>query len=403
MSPIERQLLPLSIALLLICIIAPDAYAQQQIRSFRAEPRAMVPAQLVVQDEVVQDEVVAEEAAPQEDAPTATGQPDDETAEGEVEVIDNTAEVNPREVRLHMWDGSVITGELDVANITVTTEFGQLTVPIESIVSFRPGLNSFPNRKQQIDALVEQLGSSDFKTREAAKRDLVAMGTMLHKHIYTYSDDNNAERKRHLEEIRKEFEQQIDDFEDVFFEGEDNQVPLIDGDSVQTNQFVIVGKIDQEGFSVNSKYGKLIVQLSDVRLVDREQVGTLVRRTNVTVQGKSFIHSSPKSTGLRVNRGDRIQISASGQMTMSPWGNQAAVQPDGNSSYGNFHGHGGGTLLAVIGDSSEYIKVGSRASFIAPSSGVLKLGIAIQMDYANPNYDFPGEYKAKITIEGQAE
>ncbi len=320
-----------------------------------------------------------------------------------VETTSNSPAANPREIRLHLWDGNVINGELDVEDVSVTTEFGPLRVPVAKIVSFRPGLDSFPKLRQQIDQWVDSLGSPDFKTREAARRQLISMGRLLHREIYRFQDGDNAERKRQLEEIRKEFEQQMDELEDEEFIDSDDNTPLIQGDSIETRDFVIVGKIDQSEFNVSSKYGALTVNLADIRYADRDQGGNVVRRTVVSVTGKNYAQSDLKSTGIRVNRGDRISIRASGSITMSPWGNQAVVNPDGNPQYGNFEGYGGGTLLARIGDSGDYVKVGSKSNFTATKAGLLQLGIAIQAEYANQSYQYPGEFKCKVIVEGEPE
>jgi hypothetical protein len=190
--------------------------------------------------------------------------------------------------------------------------------------------------------------------------------------------------------------------EEEFQGDDDSNQPLIHADQIETEDFVIVGKIDSAEFTVSSKYGPLQVQLADVQFADRAQGGSVVRRSSVSVTGQNFAQSDMKSTGIRVNRGDKVSIRASGSITMSPWGNQAVVTPDGNLSYGNFEGHGGGTLLAKIGDAGEYIKVGSKTSFTASKAGILQLGIAIQPDYANPSYQFPGQYKVTVVVESSS-
>jgi hypothetical protein len=48
--------------------------------------------------------------------------------------------LGPKFIRLHLQDGSVISGDLSVAEISVETQFGKLVVPIEKLRSFTPGL-----------------------------------------------------------------------------------------------------------------------------------------------------------------------------------------------------------------------------------------------------------------------
>lgn len=349
-----------------------------QAEGLRTGIRLLVPA--------VQEEQPAQESGEQE-------------TPNDVETVDKSAPANPREIRLHLWDGNVITGELGIAQVTVQTEFGPLQVPVEKILTFRPGLDSFPQLRERISKLVDDLGAEDYTTREKAHKALAAMGTQLRREIYRFEDGGNAERKRHLDEIRKEIETLAEELQEDPEFGDDEESELISGDTVETKDFTIVGKIAQDEFEISSKYGPLSVQLLDVRFADRGSTGSVERRTTVSISGKNYAQSNPKSTGIQLNRGDRVSIRAEGQISMSPWGAQATVGPEGNIQYGNFNGHGGGTLLAQIGDDNTMIKIGSKSSFVASRSGTLKLGVAVQAEYANDSYQYPGTYKAKIIVE----
>lgn len=357
-------------------------------------PRPLAPRIMrQVADFIVQEpaeELGKEPATPAESPPPVV-----------VETASPARPPRPNELRFHLWDGNVLSGELGIAELTVRTEFGTLTVPVAKIQSIRPGLESFPDRQARIAELVDTLGAPEFAQREAARRELIGMGRLLHLEIYRVDDGGNGERKRQLEEIRKEFEQQVEDQAEED-EPADSPQPLVRKDQVTTADFTIVGKIEPSSFQVASKYGPLTVQLADVRFADREQAGSLIRRATLTVAGNDFAGSSMRSSGIRVERGDIVSVRASGSISMTPWGQQAMVTPDGNQGYGNFEGHGGGTLLGRIGDNGDYIKLGSRANFIARKAGILELGIAVQAEYAQQGYQFPGEFKAKIVVESKA-
>src|SRR5687767_10347418 len=53
-------------------------------------------------------------------------------------------DLGPKHIRLHLLDGSVISGDLSVSEIEVETSFGKLVVPIDRIRSLKPGLDSYP-------------------------------------------------------------------------------------------------------------------------------------------------------------------------------------------------------------------------------------------------------------------
>ncbi|MEX2025856.1 MAG: hypothetical protein WEH44_01125, partial [Pirellulaceae bacterium] len=73
--------------------------------------------------------------------PTAPGQAKKE----DEEVVDvprtPAVQLGPKFMRLHLQDGSVISGDLTVTEIAVETQFGKLVVPIDKIRSFAPGLD----------------------------------------------------------------------------------------------------------------------------------------------------------------------------------------------------------------------------------------------------------------------
>jgi hypothetical protein len=344
--------------------------------------------------QVDEDKVADQEAAAEKKGETKKDTESASEPEPVVTVSQPKAPRNPKEVRLHLVDGSVITGELTVSHVTVETEFGELRIPVEKLMGFKPGLDSNPELTKRIETLVEQLGGNDYKARESAHRELASMGVKLQNEIDRFSDGGNAERKKHLAEIRTEIEQlseQADDFD------EETADPWIRGDAVHTPDFTIVGSIKEKSFAVNSRYGVLNVDLSEISFVDREGGNAGESNVRIVVSGNDFIQANPKSTGIKVTKGDTIKISADGQITLTPWGNNYIATPDGNSQSGKFRNTiDNGALTAQIG-SSEFIMVGSKKSFVAKESGLLKLGTAMMDNYTN-GYNYPGEFKVKVKV-----
>ncbi|QDU26314.1 PA-IL-like protein [Anatilimnocola aggregata] len=305
----------------------------------------------------------------------------------------------PRYLKLHLFDGSVITGDLSIAEINVDTPFGKLVVPVERIRSFSPGLDSFPELSAKIVDTIKKLGSDDYKTREQAHKDLAAMGVKVQKELEKFVSDENAEIKRHVGEILKEFEEAAEE------QGDDEESPVeqawIRQDTVVTSDFTVVGKVSPAEFKINSKYGELNVKLADVRRAEREAGAKESFRKSVTVQGENLAQRSFKSTGIRVQAGDRITIKAEGSIVMSPWGSNASSGPDGAPNYGWYIPNqiAGGALVARIGEKGTIYKVGKQHSVVAKTSGVLQLAIGMQGDYAGDGYQFPGEYRVKLKID----
>ena len=307
-----------------------------------------------------------------------------------------TPSVDDQFLRIEMWDGTVVSGIVSVAAIDVETEFGSLKIPISRLVDFRPGLVSLPELKAKVNLLVEQLGDREFKTRESAHRELVEMGPMLAGMLMQLDDGGDAERKKHLVKIKEEVTSRLEEEDE---EGTSSEAKVSEGDRIQTPEFAIVGKIVQKEFQVKSKIGDLRIMLSDVKRADRGiAVKSQSLRKTVSVPGTTFFQKKALSSKIRVNKGDKISITASGVVQWTNW-NQTA-SPDGLPNQGNWNGLSNGSLAARIGKDGSVMGIGSDNTFTAKKSGVLYLGIAMPDNYVkNTGYRWTGKFEVKIKVE----
>jgi hypothetical protein len=309
----------------------------------------------------------------------------------------------PQYMMLRLQDGSSIAGDLSIKEIQVTTEFGVLTVPIAKLKSFTPGLDSNKRAAETLQAKIKDLASDDYKTRELAHKDLAAMGPKISAQLAPHLQSENAEVKRHITEIMKEFEEQAAEEEDEDGNAKTER-PWIKLDTIETTEFTVLGSIAPAEFKMSSKYGPLTIALGDVTRAERptDAVAEEIRKT-VSVPGQNLIQKSAKNTGIRVNAGDKITITATGSIVMTPWGGNAQSGPDGMPNYGWYMANTipGGALVGRIGDKGTVFKIGSKHSFVAKTSGTLQLAIGMIADYANDSYNYPGEYKVKIKVDPQ--
>jgi hypothetical protein len=304
--------------------------------------------------------------------------------------------VDPKIIQLHLMDGSMIAGKLSVDEIEVETRFGKLKIPIESIRSFTPGLQSHPELGKQVYGLIEKLGSSDYDQREMAQKELSRMGEPVRPELLKHRDDTDKERRERVRAILDELDEAGDDAE-----VEPRPQWFIPHDLVETSEFTAVGKIVTTEFTIATNYGPLNVKLSDVRRGERPSQKAENLEKTVTIDGAHLVQRGMKETGVRIDRGDKVTISAEGTLNMTPWGNGSVSSPNGASNFGWLVQGSipGGMLIATIGNNTQYLKVGSQATIKATRSGTLRLGIAMQQDYANQQ--FPGGYQAKIVVERQ--
>ena len=307
-----------------------------------------------------------------------------------------STKTDPETLKIHLMDGSQVGGKLATHDIDVETPFGKLTIPVAAIVSLTPGLASHPQVGQNLDELIEKLGSPVFAEREAAQKALVAMGPSIRVKLARVADDGDTERRSRLKAILEEFDQAEEDAEN------DEQAPaarLIERDTIETMDFTVVGKIVQQEFEIASQYGVLKVKLSDIRRVDRDSAAKQDLQKTISVDGTNLVARGTKDTGIRVERGDKVTFAADGTITMTPWGNQALSTPDGRrTTAGSCRTRLPAARWLARSDRRGACFASARSTrWSRDRSGVLQLAVAMQGD--PQNQQFPGEYRVKIRVK----
>jgi hypothetical protein len=305
--------------------------------------------------------------------------------------------------RMHLTDGSVLTGELAHERIAVQTAYGLLTVPGDQVVRIVPGLDRHTELRQQVEELIMDLGAADFSVREKAERHLLSLGPRVLVLLESAATaEQDMERTRRLKAVIQELRRMADEAVDDPMIEQESQPQLIHADTLEAKRFTIVGKLQAKQLTMATDYGRLTVELGKIDRVEIKRKAPAVQMLTVSVEGQHKAMMSHKKTRVRLTRGDRVVIRAEGKITMSPWGSNAFSIPDGMPNYG-WYQHGAGEQIAMgalvgrIGSSGTVFLVGSEKEFVAEKSGELELAFAIQHNYANHN--FPGSYKVRIRVE----
>lgn len=361
-----------------------------------ATPLATASAQekILIRGQAIQIAPAQGAAIPAVDETVSEAPASDESEVGVIEPERTVVEVGPREIRFHLQDGSVLMGELSIAELSVTTDFGSLTIPIEKIRSIRPGLSSNPELKATLDDLVGKLASENYEEREQAQKDLIAYGGKLRNFLTTLTDDGDSERQRRLQVVREAIEQQME----MGDEGEASPA-WIDGDTVVTDTFTIVGKIENQEFTLSSRYGTLNVALGDVDYGTRSWGSRDSVSRTIKLGGSNFVQLKLASSRIRVEPGDRITVKVEGTLQLSPWGQMST--PEGMAQFGTYMGQFAvGSVVAKIGN-GELIGIGNDETFTAKTAGTLQFGISMMDNFVQGGYEWPGEYSVKIRVEPQ--
>ena len=336
-----------------------------------------------------------QQATAQTENKKQAGKKDEQDEQPVIDTISKIDVVDDQQVRFYIWDGSIIGGEVETKSIHVETDFGSLEIPINRILKIYPGIESLPEFREKFEGLISGLGDPDFEVRENSHKQLIAMGPQIRFLLNRYSGKGNAERKKRMTEIISAIDVEIEESEDDDEEASVRR--LIEGDTIETPDFSIVGKIQESNFIVRSKFGKLNISLNDIKKADRtfNVAADQVKKT-LTVGAEVFFQRKPVSSRIRVKPGDKIRIRASGVVNWTNW--SQTCTPNGMNNQGQYRGIRSGTLCIRVGSEDEIIKVGADGEFVAKKSGVLYLGIAMQDNYLNNNYKWTGEYQVKLRV-----
>ena len=307
------------------------------------------------------------------------------------------ADAKPAEkhVKLVLHDGSILVGELKLDSIKVDTSFGQLTVPIDKLHSFRPGLGSQPERLAKLQVLIALLADADEKKQALAKRQLTQMGPAIRPQLRAAITDDNKTLNAQLDSILTTLDGETGDDD----EQDSENAPLLLQDTVNTSDFTIAGKILPSEFTLTNRWGKLTVKLQDIAHARWAGEQLEDARKTLTLTGEYLAQLKFKSCGIQVNKGDRMVVTADGMISRSGSTSYRST-PAGSSRLGTYSSSPqiyGGTLVARLG-SGKIFKVGAKATIVADRSGTLRFAVAMRPDYVS-RYQFPGQYNVKVRVE----
>jgi len=297
-------------------------------------------------------------------------------------------EAAPNEVEAHFGNGSVIRMTLLQDSIDVQTRFGKLTVPTREIRRIDFGVHLPEGVDQKVEASIRKLGADDYRDREAAVRELVALGAHAYPALNVAMKSSEPEIARRAEAALRAIQTKVPA----------GQLRQREDDTVTTTSFTILGRITAPTFKVQAEYfGEVqlpLAALRQVRWVLSPGFG------DISVDAAKF-GSQPNQwldTGFIVDANSTLTVTATGQVDLWPQGpGQYLASPKG---YGNTGGNPAtparplpGTLMGRLGENGEPFVVGDRCERRCDREGKLYLHIT-----PSPwNNASTGTYDVKVT------
>ncbi len=297
----------------------------------------------------------------------------------------------------HFRDKSKVAGQPDIEHIAVATKYGELKVPVTELVQIRFAERIPADVSAAIEKFIAQLGAEDFDARVAASEELEKIGAHAIYAVKQATKSSDEEVKKRAKEILKAINAQAKKEAPAAKTTED-EISLIQGrdDEIVTTRMTIKGRVTQDQFVIQSRYGTLSVDTSNLAGIVFRSVGPTSKK--VTVAPSFQPPGNWLDTKLTVERGQRLRVSATGQTLVSNY--SVSATPDGASQYSTSRSFGNFPVLSLIGKIGRKGKpflVGSN--FRGKASGAGKLYLAI-----TPFYYYPqgagGSYKVKIDAGG---
>jgi hypothetical protein len=317
-------------------------------------------------------------------------------------VADDKPVVTPEpEYECRFDDGSVVRLTVGTAAVKVKTKFGLMTVPLAEAKKVEMGFRYPAGVEAKVKAAVDDLASPDFRTREAAQKVLMDVGEYAVPQVKAGTQSGTPEVAERCAAILKKVTATLP---------ADKSDPVME-DVITTDEMVLRGTITSDGFKATSKYfGETTVKLVDVRElrpVGGRFVGTFpIDAVKYAAPGwKTFF-----DTGLEVEKGQPIEITATGKIDLAPQTpgkftsgpNGGGTQVPGPGSHVReemvLGGYGplytSGAVYGRIGATGKLFKIGEKLTVPkAEEGGRLYLLIA-PSTYGGSK----GEYEVKVRL-----
>jgi hypothetical protein len=269
------------------------------------------------------------------------------------------------EASVYFHDGTVIRKAIIEDNVEIVTRFGKLTVPVRDIRRIEFGLHLGAETSRQIEEAVRQLGSDKYEQRQAATKQLVALGFRACSALQAAAKSSDKEvatrAQAALDQIREETPEE--------------QLNLKLEDVIYTGDCVLTGQITTPVLKARTdNFGEMQFKLADLRSLR----SSAVSKAEVALDAAQHTMHAGKwlDTGLVIEADSGLSFVASGQVDLAPQqAGQAVSGPEGLPNGGNVSGHIVGTLLGRIGEKGEPFVVGKRLEGRTGQEGKLYLQI----------------------------
>jgi len=294
----------------------------------------------------------------------------------------------------YLRDAGKIMGTPQMDTLTVKTRYGTLSIPAEELIQVRFSRRIGEEDREKIEAEITRLGAEDYDARETAMEALRAIGAPAKPFLLKALKSGDEEVENRAEILLGEIVEEIAEADaEESLAAEDGMEALGDDedDEVISQRFTLRGRIVEAKYRIQSRYGQLQLDRSDITGIAFGVEQKISRQLKVAAS-----HTVPASwfkAKVNLSQGRKIIIQASGQVTVSRYNLTAG--PEGTQRYsGNtFQNFPMLALVGKIGKNGKPFLIGKEWKGVVKKAGILYLGLVP----FRRNYAASGVFQVKVS------
>ena len=288
------------------------------------------------------------------------------------------------EVRFN--DGSIVRMTLLQDDLEVQTKYGKLQIPLAEIRRVEFGLHVPPDVNQQINQSIKRLASDVYKERDSASKELMQVGYFAFPSLQKASRSADQEVAYRAVSLIKQISERTSP----------ELLRLREEDVIHTAEFTVIGRISSQTIKARSThFGDVNLKLSELRTMHlRQQGGKQELIVDASKHGSALDQWC--DTGVIVDAGQRIAITAEGQVDLWPQGpGQYLAIPKGYNTAGKGGQYLAGALIGRVGENGKSFLIGERYEGTAADEGKLYLQI-VPSPWNNAS---TGQYRVRLQTD----
>jgi hypothetical protein len=263
---------------------------------------------------------------------------------------------------LRFHDGSILKKVAIPEHLTVSTKFGKVTIDSKEIRRIEVGLHVSDEMTRKIDDALVRLQGNNFKAREAAAKDLLALGRFAYPSLVKLSRGSGLDTTRRVEALLKQLRERLPAY----------QLKMKHEDVIHSGDSQVTGRIEGPIAVRTTQFGAVKLNLDELQSI---RSMTDVTETALTVDAAKYCapYATWMDTGIAIEAHSGVRVTAAGQVRLGP-----GQQPSGPDGIANL-GMGGpflpGQLIGKIGVEGTPFGIGQRFEGTPTTEGKLYLHI----------------------------